>query len=211
MSTMNTQGALGWWLREAAAFSTVAAIVVGIAVCPHFSSARADAGQGLVVALGFNERAGAPTYDQSAARNTATIVGAARVAGQTGFGGALSFDAGNIVSVARLEALTVREPVTIEAWVNPRTIQNGSAASTLPLNRWSHVAAASDGTVVRVYVDGVERSRAAVSKEAVWTPVHVGTDNVLTGSFDGVIDDVRVYNRALSSDEIRSDMATPLP
>jgi Concanavalin A-like lectin/glucanases superfamily len=212
MSTIKTQGALEWWLREAAAFATVAAIVLGIAVCPHFSSARADAGQGLVVALGFNESAGATTYDHSPARSSATVVGATRIAGQTGFGGALSFDGtDDAVSVGPLEGANLHEPITIEAWVNPRAVQDGSPASTLPLNTWSHVATASDGSVVRVYVNGVERSRTAAPTDALWAPVHVGSGKVTSGSFAGLVDDVRVYNRALSVSEIRSDMATPLP
>jgi hypothetical protein len=212
MSTMSTQQPATSWIREAVAFSTVAGIVLGIAVCPHFSSARADAGRGPVVALGFNEPAGATAYDQSGARNTGTIVGATRVAGQEGFGGALWFDGANdLVALAASDSLNPAAVTTVEAWVKPVVPGRTAGVPVLPLNRWSHVATISDGARMRLYVDGTERSSEAASAVASsWAPLRID-GNDPAAPFAGLIDDVRVYTRALSTAEIRDDMATPIP
>jgi hypothetical protein len=75
---------------------------------------------------------------------------------------------------------------------------------------WHHVAAvlANDGTPdiaeVRLYVDGVEDavtlSKSAVVDTAAGSDVLIGSNGVYW--FDGAIDEVRIYDRALSIVEI---------
>jgi hypothetical protein len=79
-------------------------------------------------------------------------------------------------------------------------------------NRWHHVAATFDGQTVCCYVDGVENSHQVRNpgplKGTPWdlcignSVVGYGTGELL--AFDGLIDEVRIYNRALSAAEIRS-------
>lgn len=79
-------------------------------------------------------------------------------------------------------------------------------------NQWHHVAAAYDGRTVRCYVDGVETSHRARKTGPLstsgWdlcignTVVDYGWEELM--AFDGLIDEVRVYNRALSAGEIQS-------
>ncbi|MFH0806479.1 MAG: LamG-like jellyroll fold domain-containing protein [Candidatus Brennerbacteria bacterium] len=76
----------------------------------------------------------------------------------------------------------------------------------LTLNTWQHVASTYDGTTTRHYLNG-----ALASSSAACTYGATANDNDLyiggrasdTSRFAGMIDDVRVYNRALSSDEAR--------
>ena len=43
------------------------------------------------------------------------------------------------------------------------------------------------------------------------SPLRIGGDSVWGEYFRGLIDEVRVYNRALTGGEIQTDMATPVP
>ena len=96
-------------------------------------------------------------------------------------------------------------------------IANGSHAETfgtasLPINQWTHLAVTYDAKVLRLYVNGVEVS----SKSWVGTiktstnPLQIGGDTDYDLHFKGLIDEVRIYNRALTASEIVADMNTPL-
>ena len=82
----------------------------------------------------------------------------------------------------------------------------------LPLNTWSHLAATYDGAALRLYVNGALLSTRAVtgSITASANPLRIGGNNIWGEFFNGVIDEVRVYNRALTAQEIQSDMNVPI-
>jgi hypothetical protein len=76
---------------------------------------------------------------------------------------------------------------------------------------WTHLAMTYDGTRIRLYVNarlvGTTLQRGPIARS--WQPLLIGND--LCGNwFDGLIDEVRVYDRALSGPEILLDLATPL-
>ena len=81
-------------------------------------------------------------------------------------------------------------------------------AAALPLNVWSHVAATYDGTNVRLYVNGVLAGALVAGGELPATddPLRIGGNLIWGEYFAGRIDEVRVYNRALSAGEIAADM-----
>jgi hypothetical protein len=87
-----------------------------------------------------------------------------------------------------------------------------SAPSAIPINVWTHLAMTYDGTTLRLYVDGSEvASRLAGGAiQSTPNPLWIG-NNSYGENFIGLIDEVRVYNRALTQVEIQSDMATALP
>jgi fibronectin type 3 domain-containing protein len=77
---------------------------------------------------------------------------------------------------------------------------------------WQNLAVTFDGTQARFYIDGTEVASRTVS-------VGVGGSNSWRvgayggtpgGFFDGLIDEVRVYSRALSAGEIQTDMTQPV-
>lgn len=84
----------------------------------------------------------------------------------------------------------------------------------VPTNAWHHVAIVSDGTTVRAYIDGVQSgSTQNLALGTTSAPLQVGS--YLDGStnsdyFSGTIDEVHVYNRALTATEIAGDRDTPL-
>lgn len=78
---------------------------------------------------------------------------------------------------------------------------------TVPDGEWSHVGLVVHPDKVVVYLDGrsfVET--VARGPEAFDTPLHIGSDPAGGRFFKGWIDEVCVYDRALSDDEIRASM-----
>jgi hypothetical protein len=83
----------------------------------------------------------------------------------------------------------------------------------LPVNQWTHVAATYDGSMLRLYLNGSPAGSQAQtgSVQVTSTPLRIGGNTYGTEFFPGRIDEVRIYNRALSQGEIQGDMNTPLP
>jgi hypothetical protein len=77
---------------------------------------------------------------------------------------------------------------------------------------WSHLAATYDGATLRVFVNGVQVSSRAVlgSIPAGTGPLRLGGNGVWSEWFTGLIDEVRVYSRALGAAEMQADMASPV-
>jgi hypothetical protein len=91
--------------------------------------------------------------------------------------------------------------------------QSASGAASLPLNTWTHLAATYDGTTIRLFVNGVQAATRAVSGSlaASTGALRIGGNAVWGEYFSGRIDEVRIYNRALSAAEIQADMNRPVP
>ncbi len=85
--------------------------------------------------------------------------------------------------------------------------------AALPLNVWTHIATTYDGTTQRFYVNGVlVDSRALGGNMPVSNrQLRIGGNGAWAGEFfRGLIDEVRVYNRALSTAELQADMNAPI-
>ena len=81
-----------------------------------------------------------------------------------------------------------------------------------PVNAWTHVAMTYDSTTVRLYVNGTQVATRAQTGtiQSSSTPLWIGGNQPYGEFFNGLLDEVRVYNRALSQTEIQTDMTTPL-
>jgi len=82
----------------------------------------------------------------------------------------------------------------------------------LPIGQWSHVAATFDGTTMIFYIDGEETGRGDFSfGTKTDSTIIIGALNWNGGNgFHGALDDIRLYNNALSPAEIKS-LAAPQP
>jgi hypothetical protein len=88
---------------------------------------------------------------------------------------------------------------------------NGTAA--VPLNVWTHVALTFDGATMRMFVNGVQVGTRALAGAAAVSAgaLRIGGNAVWGEYFKGLIDEVRVYNRALTATEIQTDMTVAIP
>lgn len=84
-------------------------------------------------------------------------------------------------------------------------------------SQWHHIVGTYDGSYLCTYIDGVEDSRSPVAQTGgipnTSAPFWIGAKPNIGYEqyFRGVIDEVAVYDRALTSDEIRNRFASPSP
>jgi chitodextrinase len=78
--------------------------------------------------------------------------------------------------------------------------------SPLPLLTWTHLAVTWDATVLSLYVDGTR----VASRLALGVLLPSAGALRIGGSVDGLIDELRIYDRALSAAEIGADSASPV-
>jgi fibronectin type 3 domain-containing protein len=84
--------------------------------------------------------------------------------------------------------------------------------SALPLNTWSHLAFSWDGATGRVYVNGTQVASGALAGTAIVSssPLRIGGNTIWNEWYSGLIDEVRIYNRALTAAEVGTDMNAPV-
>ena len=82
----------------------------------------------------------------------------------------------------------------------------------LPLNSYSHIAVTYNGSSLVFYVNGVVTKTTAASGniQTSTMALRIGGNSIWGEYFQGQIDELRVYNRALSQSEIQTDMVTPI-
>ena len=217
-----------------------------VSVAPSRQASAAPSG--LVAAYGFDEGSGTTVTDASGNGNTGTVSGATwATAGK--YGKALQFNGTSaVVTIPDAASLHLTTGMTLEAWVNPSTVncklarrhlqgqrqllprghlqptsQPGAGmiaggsygeaygTATLTTNTWSFLAATYDGADVRLYVNGTQvASTAHTGTIATSTnPLQIGGDDIYGQNFAGLIDEVRVYNVALTPAQIQTDQTTP--
>jgi hypothetical protein len=87
----------------------------------------------------------------------------------------------------------------------------GPFSITPSLGTWTHLAFTFDGSTVKGYLDGVLKlsTPTAANIQARPTDLLIGEDGALGQGFNGKLDDVRLYNRALTQLEVQTDMGRP--
>jgi regulation of enolase protein 1 (concanavalin A-like superfamily) len=83
--------------------------------------------------------------------------------------------------------------------------------TTADLNTWKHAAITYDGTSLSFYVDGTLKGTQNGTHVSTNNPLEFGRWNPPTSEYwDGLIDEVRLYNKALTQSEIQSAMNTAI-
>jgi len=97
-----------------------------------------------------------------------------------------------------------------QVYAAPGGISTDLRADSLPVqvNTWYHVVEVWDGSLLRLYVNGIEPKAAVSGSGAVVVTtkqVAIGRSSVAGNNpHTGLIDDVRIYNRALSAAEVKA-------
>lgn len=114
--------------------------------------------------------------------------------------------------VANNTGITLEQRFTADGEVLWNVFATGGTASVisgttlLPLNTWTHVAGTYDGTTATLYFNGVavaNTTTASGSLTAIAGDAMIGRNIVVSGDvFNGLIDEVEIFNRALSTTEI---------
>ncbi len=93
------------------------------------------------------------------------------------------------------------------------TFGNAMPAAQVPLNKWTHIAGTYDGANIRLYINGILRSVVAATGDIDWSAINptvyaIGSyvDADENNPFNGTIDEVSVWSKALNINEIRDRM-----
>jgi hypothetical protein len=78
----------------------------------------------------------------------------------------------------------------------------GQVNPTLPLGEWKHIAVTFDGATLAGYVDGMLAGSGAAIFDLEGMPLTIGGPHIGENNFNGMVDDVRIYDRALTAAEI---------
>jgi hypothetical protein len=100
-----------------------------------------------------------------------------------------------------------------EIYVTSGTASKDVVATTaLTLSAWHHVAATWDASGTKLYIDGVLNASAtgALTVRNTTGALVLGAQYANGFPFQGTLDEVRIYNRALTQAEIQAGMNTPL-
>ena len=98
--------------------------------------------------------------------------------------------------------------VTVSCRINLATDAEYSAVTTIPVNQWSHVAFSWKNDIdyeVTIWINGIANtSTTSFNGEpaAESSSLYIGNDSGQNNTFDGRIDDFRLYNYELSASQI---------
>jgi hypothetical protein len=100
------------------------------------------------------------------------------------------------------------------AFVHTGTVEHFARASTaLSTTAWRHLAVTYDGTTMRFYIDGVAAGSGTFTAQATTSdqPLYIGGNTVWSyEDYAGLIDELQIYNRALTATEITTIKNTPI-
>ncbi len=82
------------------------------------------------------------------------------------------------------------------------------SVSTISLNQWSHIAFSYDGATLKIYVNGILKGSqvGVITLNSGNSGISIGDSNQANGywyPFNGKLDDIALWNRALSSEELQ--------
>lgn len=93
------------------------------------------------------------------------------------------------------------------------TVTEIKGTTQLAANTWTHIATTYNGSTFKFFLNGVQQATKNTTGNMFvsTSSLRIGGNNTWNDEFfSGLIDEVRVYNRALTAAEITTDMNTPI-
>ena len=88
---------------------------------------------------------------------------------------------------------------------------SGFSTTGVALEKWNHISASYDGNSVQFYLNGVADGSFAKTGNLITSGgLSIGSRDINSEYFDGLIDDVQIWNKALSESEIQDRMYRPI-
>ena len=95
---------------------------------------------------------------------------------------------------------------------------NGSTSSTVTSTvaavkgQFAHIACVWNGSQLQLYINGVLNTSATqnLTPAANTSPLYIGQFGGNTDRLNGVVDEIRMYDYALTSAQVQSDMNSPI-
>ncbi len=191
----------------------------------------ANAPSGLVGDWNMDELSGSTAYDSSGNNYNGTATGTTIVSGKFGNANNWGATAANGNKIITSGSISLGSTYTISAWVNyngvttngyvidfgnnNNSVQYQTASGvcadntacdggTLVAGQWYNIVVTKTGAggTVNIYVNGAQ-TKTLTGTSNVPGAVTIGNYGLLANGWTGSIDEVRVYNRVLSSTEIR--------
>ena len=98
------------------------------------------------------------------------------------------------------------------SYINDGSYRSVFGTNPVPLNQWTHLVSTYDGQYQRLYVNGVEVAKSARNSLIQQSSgvLRIGGNSLWGEFFQGYIDEVRIYNRALTVAEVNNNLATAI-
>jgi hypothetical protein len=108
----------------------------------------------------------------------------------------------------QIETTTASELTFTTSHASSANSRIATPINTIVVGTWQHIAVTFDGTTKRVYVNGTEVANGAKAEALAYDvqPVWIGCDNnsgTFGMRFNGALDEVQLYSRALTAAEIQ--------
>jgi hypothetical protein len=158
---------------------------------------------------GSSEDIATPSTDSISPKSTITLAAWVYLNANNAYQTLISKQSGSTWSVNYADyCLRTDSSGLVESWLNfgGNIGYYVTSVSAIPTGVWTHVAMTYDGSTQTIYINGISNSTHSLSTSINTSgyPLNIGNHNLTDPGEDlnGVIDDVRIYSRALSAVEI---------
>ena len=105
-------------------------------------------------------------------------------------------------------------PTNTTLWMVGNGATYVSVTGGITIGTWHHIVGTYNGSLATLYVDGVEKANGTLAGGIDYTDVgdlYIGSSNANNRYFNGKMDEVRIYNRALTAEQVIANYNSGTP